>query len=1115
MSKKSTFLSLFLLFFFVGISNAQTQESASAELPCMPAVTAFINVPVTYIEVQKPAQFSATTTGAVAFEWSINGQVVANTASFQHTFATFGDYVLKIKATNNNGCFVEKTKTIRVFHRNCNLPIYVEPIPDLCWGGEYDLIAFPFGGVWMIDSVLENNPIITENYDLGSHNATYTVTNNFCMNSESTTFNTSSILLNLGNITSINCVNPQQTELNLITNASIVEYTNPLGNHKLYQFNGLNPISVGGLYNFKARSLNNECQVKHRVPTIGEMNLPPITINTCTNCASITSNDTVHIKLCASGGNFGSRYSWSNGYFPKNGSSVSIIETGNWIVTVTNSAGCQSFKSFYVTDLGNLKPTVNAGTDFTYSCGESSLNGSVLPEGDVTTTWSTNNGIILETGTLNPLIQSAGLYTLTAINNMSGCTATEDCIVTQGPKYKVEYKTICSGQSYLGYTETGAYGLDTLLSVGGCDSIPLLRLTVLPSNVKNFNVNICAGQSYQGHNTSGVYNTVFQAANGCDSTHVLNLTVNPSVVKNISASICAGQNYQGYSTSGTYTNVFQAINGCDSTRILNLTVKPNIVKNISTSICAGQNYQGYTTNGTYTNVFQAINGCDSTRILTLTVKPNIVKNISATICAGQNYQGYTTSGTYTNVFQAINGCDSTRILNLTVKPNIVKNISASICAGQNYQGYTSSGTYTNIFQAINGCDSTRILTLIVNPNIVKNISASICAGQNYQGFSTSGTYTNVFQAINGCDSTRILNLTVKPNIVKNISASICAGQNYQGYTSSGTYTNVFQAINGCDSTRILNLTVTQNIITNQTVSICTGQSYQGHTVSGIYNTVAQSVFGCDSTHILTLTVAPSIVNNVSATICAGESYQGLTFGGVYTSVFQSAFGCDSVQVLTLTVLPSIINNISVSICNGDVFQGYNASGVYTNVFQSVLGCDSIQVLNLTVALPLTIESDIQPDEGTGNGSISTLVNGGNAPYTYIWNTGATTPNLTNLAAGTYSLIVADVLGCITETTFVIPLTVGIANEDSGFEAKIFPNPVNKSVFIALPTFSFNEINTLKITIFNQLGIQQCISPMLKQDLIEIDLSGMSEGVYFLSIEKEGRREVLKKLIVLH
>jgi Secretion system C-terminal sorting domain len=231
--------------------------------------------------------------------------------------------------------------------------------------------------------------------------------------------------------------------------------------------------------------------------------------------------------------------------------------------------------------------------------------------------------------------------------------------------------------------------------------------------------------------------------------------------------------------------------------------------------------------------------------------------------------------------------------------------------------------------------------------------------------------------------------------------------------------------------------------------------------------------------------------------------------------FSRLLVCDSIQILTLIVLPSIVNNVSVTICAGDIFQGYNASGVYTNIFQSVLGCDSIQVLNLTIADPLTIESDIQPDGGTGNGSISTLVNGGNAPYTYIWNTGSTTPNLTNLAAGTYSLIVADVLGCITETTFVIPLTVGIANENSGFEAKTFPNPVDKSVFIALPTLSFNEINALKITIFNQLGIQQCINPVFNQDLIEIDLSGMKEGVYFLSIEKEGKREVLKKLIVLH
>lgn len=48
------------------------------------------------------------------------------------------------------------------------------------------------------------------------------------------------------------------------------------------------------------------------------------------------------------------------------------------------------------------------------------------------------------------------------------------------------------------------------------------------------------------------------------------------------------------------------------------------------------------------------------------------------------------------------------------------------------------------------------------------------------------------------------------------------------------------------------------------------------------------------------------------------------------------------------------------------------------------------------------------DESTG--SIDIIVSGGQAPYTFQWSNGAQTQNLTNLSAGTYSVLVTDVNG---------------------------------------------------------------------------------------------------------
>ncbi len=57
--------------------------------------------------------------------------------------------------------------------------------------------------------------------------------------------------------------------------------------------------------------------------------------------------------------------------------------------------------------------------------------------------------------------------------------------------------------------------------------------------------------------------------------------------------------------------------------------------------------------------------------------------------------------------------------------------------------------------------------------------------------------------------------------------------------------------------------------------------------------------------------------------------------------------------------------------------------------------------------------------GSNIGSITTTVTGGTAPYQYSWNGGYTTPNLTNLTAGTYTLFVVDAMGCMQQITVVI------------------------------------------------------------------------------------------------
>ncbi|MGP8215005.1 MAG: PKD domain-containing protein [Bacteroidia bacterium] len=50
--------------------------------------------------------------------------------------------------------------------------------------------------------------------------------------------------------------------------------------------------------------------------------------------------------------------------------------------------------------------------------------------------------------------------------------------------------------------------------------------------------------------------------------------------------------------------------------------------------------------------------------------------------------------------------------------------------------------------------------------------------------------------------------------------------------------------------------------------------------------------------------------------------------------------------------------------------------------------------------------------GQTNGTATASISGGTAPYTYTWNTGATTSSITGLAAGNYTCVVKDAGGCI-------------------------------------------------------------------------------------------------------
>ncbi|MEM6965590.1 MAG: SdrD B-like domain-containing protein, partial [Bacteroidota bacterium] len=97
------------------------------------------------------------------------------------------------------------------------------------------------------------------------------------------------------------------------------------------------------------------------------------------------------------------------------------------------------------------------------------------------------------------------------------------------------------------------------------------------------------------------------------------------------------------------------------------------------------------------------------------------------------------------------------------------------------------------------------------------------------------------------------------------------------------------------------------------------------------------------------------------------------------------------------------------------------AGTYTLTITDAKGC-TLEVFTTIVELQglvITFDSEDVTCNGETDGSATANVSAGLPPYTYAWSNGATTAIVDNLTAGTYTVSVADNMGCLGEATVTI------------------------------------------------------------------------------------------------
>ena len=246
-----------------------------------------------------------------------------------------------------------------------------------------------------------------------------------------------------------------------------------------------------------------------------------------------------------------------------------------------------------------------------------------------------------------------------------------------------------------------------------------------------------------------------------------------------------------------------------------------------------------------------------------------------------------------------------------------------------------------------------------------------------------------------------------------------------------------------------------------------------------------------------ITQTDTISQNIS--ICTGENIiignNTYSISGNFTDTLQTASGCDSIINTNLTVINNIYQSQNIHLCEDDSIvignNMYNSSGIYTDTLMSNSGCDSILTTDIIIS---DINLFIDQNDAVLYANVV-----GTSPFLFEWSTTENTDSITPTSNGIYWCVVTDINGCVSDTAFYMVDNINTINEIT-YGIDIFPNPTNQIIFI-----KFNEQYNGSLILHNILGeiiTEKIINNVSKNEIISIDLSEYSKGLYFISINIE-------------
>lgn len=849
--------------------------------------------------------FSNSSTGATSNNWNFGDATTSSAASPSKTYASSGNFNVKLVVTNTFGCKDSVTKSVTIFAK----PVPAFTASNQCLGTAVNFTNQSTGAttnVWVFGDG-KSSAATSPNYSYASA-GTYTVklvvsTVNGCKDSISKTITVySRPVVSFTASPDPICRGGLMSFTNTTTNGASYSWTFGNGNTST-STSPTNIYNAHGNYNVKlVSSSSNGCKDSaYKTVTVWPRPVASFKVNdgcATDNLAFATNSvGAVGHEWTFGDGNTSTSANPSKGYASAGTYNVKLI--------VTSINGCKDTTTSNVTVHPRASVSFTNSTNFCVGLSAAFTNTSSLSSGTMTHQWSFGDGNTSSNTNPTYTYPSAGNYTVKLTTTTDkGCinTNTSSVIVYAKPGANFNAASVCAGGTVTfnntttggstyawdfgdagtstlaspthTYTTAGTYTVKlTATNANSCTDVITKQIVIFANPVANFTVtDRCIGQSLSFVNSStGANDVLWQFGDGNSSN-----SYNP--------------NY-AYGNSGTFnvTLSIKSLNGCQAsvTKPVSVFAAPKAAFSVNDNgQCVNSNTFIYTDNstisgGTYTRAWAMGDGSTST-------------NTNPT-------KTYATSGNYTVklVITSSNGCKDS-----ATNPVMV------------YPKPTANFTINNPAQCLNGnlftfSDASTIADGSINRTWNLGDGSPIGGSNAVKSYSIGGLYT--------------IRLTVGSDFgcVDSIAKTVTV---YASPTASFTFNNPIQCLNGngFNFTNTTTGAATFNSTWNlgDGFTIATANASRTYSAAGTY-TVKLNVstpFGCKDSAYYTMKVLPNpsaltisgpgTAKNGSTQAYSVTATPGSTYNWVATNGVVLSNGANLIQIKWNTT--GITGNVSVT-----------------------------------------------------------------------------------------------------------------------------------------------------------------------------------------------------------